>query len=65
MLLHFKVKMLTNFCYIGKNFRTQRPNLKNLSRGSNVLVRLKFVLIFQDLSRRSIETGFWGIQDEV
>jgi len=23
----------------------------------------KIVLIFQDLSRRSIETGFWGIWD--
>ena len=35
----------------------------NLSRGSNIwLVSLKVVLNFQDLSRRSFETVFWGFE---
>ena len=45
-----------------------RPNLKNLSsglnlgRGSNILwFHLKWYSLFQDSSRRSIETGFWWI----
>ena len=39
----------------------QRSNLKNLSRG---LFHLKLYSMFQDSSRRSIETGFWRIFDE-
>ena len=45
-----------------------RPNLKNLSRGLNLSRRLingwfhlKLYQMFQDLSRRSILTGFWRI----
>ena len=43
----------------------QRSKLKNLSRGSNlVLFHLKLYSMFQDSSRRSIENGFWRIFDE-
>ena len=41
-----------------------RPNLKNLSRSLNLIkygwCHIKVYSIFQDLIRRSIETGFWG-----
>ena len=55
-------------CDWKQNLNILRPNLKNLSRGlnlsrgSNLMAwfHLKFYSIFQDLSRRLIETGFGG-----
>ena len=49
----------------------QRPNLKNLSRVSNLRrgsntygwFRLKLYSVFRDLSRRSIETDLWWFSD--
>ena len=42
-------------CVINVN---QTPNLKKLSLKYNWF-HLKLYLIYQDLSRRSIQTGFW------
>ena len=40
-----------------------RPNLKNLRPGSNMVGSTKMYSMFQDLSRRLIETGCWRILD--
>ena len=42
-------------------FRLQRPNFKNEPRLKYGLFCLKLYSMFQDLSRRSIKTGFWRI----
>ena len=52
-------KILTNLTVLSQNLKNLRRGL-NLSRGSN-LVGFTEYKIFQDLSQRSIETGFWGI----
>ena len=44
-------------------FNEFEPRLKFKLRLKYDWFHLKLYLMFQDLSRRSIEIGFWGIQD--
>ena len=65
----YRVLHLENFSFIAENriiqpeaeFKEFEPRLKFKSRLKYGWFHLKLYSIFQDLSRRSIETGFWWI----
>ena len=53
--------------FLAQQTIAQRPNLKNLSRVSNLRQNstLKLYSVFRDLRRRSTETGFGRFSDAV
>ena len=62
------MKTIHPYLWVILKYSTTEAEFKELSRGLNLsrssnmgYFHLKLYSIFQDLSRRSIETGFWGI----
>ena len=63
ILLNFYMVTFAFICSEAK-FKEFEPRLQFKLRLKYDWFHSKLYSIFQDLSRRSIETGFWGIWDE-